>query len=87
LTGCITVWYDNSTTFNRIALQRVVRTAQHITGAEVPAIQDLYIRQCERKARKGHPSHRLLSLLLHGKRYRCIKSNAKWLLNSFCPQQ
>ena len=31
----------------------VVQTAQYITGAEVlPEIQDLYIRQCEMKARK-----------------------------------
>ena len=57
-----------------MALQRVVRTAHYITGAELPAIQDIYIRRCERKARKivkdsNHPSHRLCSLLLHGKRY------------------
>ena len=32
------------------------------------------------------PSHRLFSLLQHGKRYRCIKSDTKMLLNSFYPQ-
>jgi hypothetical protein len=44
-----------------------VRTAQCITGAKLPAIQDLYTRQCQRKALKiidsSHPSHRLFSLL------------------------
>ena len=52
LTGCITAWYGNSTAFDRMALQRVVRTAQYINGAELPAIQDLYTRWCQRKAWK-----------------------------------
>ncbi|KAK6324852.1 hypothetical protein J4Q44_G00041940 [Coregonus suidteri] len=60
----------------------VVRTSQYF--------QDLYIRRCERKARKivkdsSHPSHRLFSLLPHGKRYRCFKSDTNRLLNSFKP--
>jgi gmma-aminobutyric acid receptor subunit gamma len=42
LTGCITAWYGNCK-----ALQRVVRMSQYITGAELPAIQDLYIRRCQ----------------------------------------
>jgi hypothetical protein len=35
---------------DRKALQRVVRTAQYITGAKLPVIQDLYTRWCQRKA-------------------------------------
>ncbi len=35
LTGCITAWFGNSTTDNRKALQRVVRTARHIVGGEL----------------------------------------------------
>uniref|UniRef100_A0AAZ3S0Y5 Reverse transcriptase domain-containing protein n=1 Tax=Oncorhynchus tshawytscha TaxID=74940 RepID=A0AAZ3S0Y5_ONCTS len=89
-TGCITAWYGNCSASDRKALQRVVRTAQHITGAKLPAIQDLYTRQCQRKALKmvkdpSHPSHRLFSLLPHGKRYRSAKSRTKRLLNSFLP--
>jgi hypothetical protein len=38
------------TTLDHKMLQRVVRTAQYITGTELPAIQDLYIRRCQRKA-------------------------------------
>jgi hypothetical protein len=72
LTGCITAWSCNRATIDCMALQRVVRTAQYITGAELPAVQDICIRRCERKARKidsNHRSHRLFSLLPHGKRY------------------
>ncbi|TQW86691.1 alkylated DNA repair protein domain-containing protein, partial [Clostridioides difficile] len=32
LTGCITVWYGNCSASDRKALQRVVSTAQYITG-------------------------------------------------------
>uniref|UniRef100_A0A8K9WXB8 Reverse transcriptase domain-containing protein n=1 Tax=Oncorhynchus mykiss TaxID=8022 RepID=A0A8K9WXB8_ONCMY len=80
----ITAWY-------RKTLQRVVRTAQYITGAKLPGIQDLYTMRCQRTALNivkyhSHPSHRLCSLLLHGKRYRSAKSRTKRLLNSFYPQ-
>jgi hypothetical protein len=89
--GCITAWYGNCSASDRKALQRVVRMAQYITGAKLPAIQDLYTRRCRRKALKivkdpSHPSHRLFSLLQHGKRYRSAKSRTKRLLNSFYPQ-
>ena len=52
LTGCITAWYGNCSASDRKALQRLVRMAEYITGAELPAIQDLYTRQCQRKALK-----------------------------------
>ena len=63
--------------------------AQYITGAKLPAIQDLYSRRCQRKTLKivkdpSHPSHRLFDLLLHGKRYRSAKSRRK-RLQQFLP--
>ncbi len=63
LTGCITAWYGNSTSSNRKAQQRVVRTAHHTVGGELPSLQDIYTR-CMRKARRiisdsSHPSHSL----------------------------
>uniref|UniRef100_A0A673ZE27 Reverse transcriptase domain-containing protein n=1 Tax=Salmo trutta TaxID=8032 RepID=A0A673ZE27_SALTR len=66
LTSYITAWYGNCSASDRKALQRVVRTAQYITGAKLPAIQDLYTRRCQRQALKivkdpSHPSHRLFS--------------------------
>ncbi len=45
LTGCITAWFGNSTAGNRRALQRVVRTARHIVGGELPSLQDIYTRR------------------------------------------
>ena len=90
LTGCITACYGNYFSSNCKALQRVVCTAQYITGAELPAIQDLYTRQVQRKAPKlldsSRPSHRLFSLLLHSKRYRCTKSGTNRTLNNFYPK-
>ena len=47
LTLCITAWYGNCSASDRKAL---VRTAQYITGAKLPVIQDFYTRQCQRKA-------------------------------------
>ncbi len=90
LTGCITAWFGNSTG-NRKALQRVVRTARHIVGGELPSLQDMYTRRCTRKARRiikdsSHPSHRLLSLLPSGRRLRSIRSRTSRLRDSFFPQ-
>ncbi|CDQ56617.1 unnamed protein product [Oncorhynchus mykiss] len=62
--------------------------AQDITEAKLPDNQDLYNRQCQRKAQKivrdsSHPSYRLFSLLPHGKRYRSTKSRTKRLYSLF----
>ncbi len=91
LTSCITAWFGNSTAGNRRALQRVVRNARHIVGGELPSLQDIYTRQCTRKARRiikdsSHPSHRLLSLLPSGRRLCSIQSRTSRLRNSFFPQ-
>ncbi|KAI4886925.1 hypothetical protein NFI96_030443 [Prochilodus magdalenae] len=62
LTGSITTWYGNCTASERKALQRVVRTAQYITGVQIPNHLDLYTSRCLRKTRRilkdsSHPSH------------------------------
>ena len=64
---------SNCSASDRKALQRVGRTAQYITGAKMPAIQDLYTRRCQRKALNmvkdySHPSHRRFFLLPHDSR-------------------
>jgi hypothetical protein len=91
LTGYITAWYGNCLAYDHKALLRVVCMVQYITGAELPAIHDLYTRRCQRKALKivkdfRQPSHRLFSMLPHGKQYRCIKSRTNRTLKSFYPQ-
>ena len=52
LTGCIATWYGNCSASDRNMLQRVARTAQYITGAKLPAIQDLYIGGVRGKPQK-----------------------------------
>ncbi len=91
LTGCITAWFGNSPAGNRKTLQRVVRTACHIVGGELPSLQDIYTRRCTRKARRiikdsSHSSHRLLSLLPSGRRLRSIRSRISQLRDSFFSQ-
>ena len=90
LSGCITPWYGNCTVRNRKALQRVVRSAQRITGGKLPTLQDTYSTQCHRKAKKiikaiNHPNHCLFTLLSSRRRsqYRCIKAGTERLKNSF----
>ena len=80
LTGCITAWYGNCSAPDRKALQSVVSTdpVHHRGQASChpgPLYQD-----------SSHPSHRLFSLLLHGKRYWSAKSRSMRLLNSFYPR-
>ncbi len=91
LTGCITAWFGNSTAGNRKALQRVVRTARHIVGGELPSLQDIYTRRCTRKSRRiikkpNHPSNSLLFLLPSWRRLRSIRSRTSRLRDSFFPQ-
>ncbi len=62
-----------------------------IVGGELPSLQDIYTRRCTRKARRiikdsSHPSHRLLSLLPSGRRFRSIRSRTSRLRDSFFPQ-
>ena len=66
--------------------KRVVRTAQYITGAKLPAtIPGFYTRRCQSKAliiskESSHPSHRLVSPLPHSKWHQSAKSRSKRLL-------
>jgi hypothetical protein len=68
LSHCITTCYGICTANNRRALQRVVRSAQRITGVKLPAVQDTYSSRYHRKAKKiikdnNHPRHYLLTPL------------------------
>jgi hypothetical protein len=90
LTGCITA-YGNCLASDHKVLQRVVHTAQYITGAKLPAIQGLYTRLCKRKTLKmvkdsSHPSHKLLLLLPHDKRYRCTRFGTNRTLTASTPK-
>ncbi|XP_063767926.1 dual specificity calcium/calmodulin-dependent 3',5'-cyclic nucleotide phosphodiesterase 1B-like isoform X3 [Eleginops maclovinus] len=91
LTGCITAWYGSCTALNRKTLQRVVKTAQHITRTELPSMEDLYTQRCRKKAGRilkdpHHPSNNLFCLLPSGRRYRSIRTKTTRLRDSFIPQ-
>ncbi len=88
LTTCFTVWYSSCSTANRKALKRVVKTAQHIIGAPLPAITYLHCTWCVRWAQNiirdhSHTNHGLLSLLPFGRRLRSVRFCISRLRNSF----
>uniref|UniRef100_A0AAX7TJ37 Reverse transcriptase domain-containing protein n=1 Tax=Astatotilapia calliptera TaxID=8154 RepID=A0AAX7TJ37_ASTCA len=90
LTNCITVWYGNCSASDRKALQRVVKTAQRIAGAPLPAIKDICRKRCLKRAGKiikdpSHPSHGLFTLLPSGRRYRSLRTKTTRYRNSFFP--
>ena len=80
----------NCTARNHRALQRVVRSAQRITGGTRSALQDTDSTRSHRKAKKiikdnNHPSLCLFTPLSSRRRgqYRCIKAGTERLKNSF----
>jgi hypothetical protein len=90
LSGCITTWYGNSTARNLKDLQKVVQSAQRITGGKLPAFQDTYSTRCHRRAKRiikdiNHPSYCLFTSLSSRRRgqYRCIKAGTGRLKNRF----
>ncbi|KAI7801979.1 hypothetical protein IRJ41_021014, partial [Triplophysa rosa] len=91
LTNCVTAWYGSCSVAERKALQRVVKTAQRITGTPLSAIEDIQRKRCLRRARgilkdSSHPAHRLFSLLPSGRRLRCLRTRTSRLRNSFFPR-
>ncbi|KAI5619394.1 gastrula zinc finger protein XlCGF28.1-like [Silurus asotus] len=76
---CVTVWYGSCSAAERKALQRVVKTAQRITGTSLPAMKDIQKKRCLRRARSilkdsSHSAHRLFTLLPSGRRYSSIST-------------
>lgn len=64
LTNCISVWYSNCSVSDRKALQRVVKTAQRITGTQLTTTENIYHKRCLGRARNiikdaSHPNHGL----------------------------
>ncbi|XP_031671531.1 kinase suppressor of Ras 2 [Oncorhynchus kisutch] len=68
LANCATVWFGGCFVADRKALQRVVKTAQHITGPQLPTNVDLQRKQCLHRTRRiikdpSHPCQKLFALL------------------------
>lgn len=88
LTYCITVWYSGCTAENRKALQRVIKTAERITGTQLPRLEDIYRTRCIRRVKgiirdSTHPGHCLFTPLPSGRRYRTLSARTTRLKNSF----
>ena len=84
------VWYDSCSAVDRKALQRVVKTAQCITGSSLSTIEAVQGKRCLRRAHivvrdSSHPSHRLFALLPSGRRYRVLRTRTSRFRNSFFP--
>ncbi len=47
LTQCISVWYGNGFNKDCLALQRVDRLAERISGSALPSLQDIYLKRCK----------------------------------------
>ncbi len=82
LTQCISVWYSNATNQDCKALQRVVRSAEGISGSALPSLQDIYLKRCKSRAAKiikdsNHPGNRLFITLPSGKRFRSMMAKTE----------
>ncbi len=80
LSGSITNWMGYATKRDRLALRRVVRSAERIIRTALPNLQDIYSSRCRTRARRiisdlNHPNNGLFSLLPSGRRYRQLKAN------------
>ena len=88
LTYCIGVWFSSCTVAERLALQRVVKTAQRIIGCPLPSLEDIYSTRCHRKATKirndpHHPGHRHFATMRSGWRLRALPTKTNRLKHSF----
>src|SRR4029434_6219542 len=86
----ITVWFRSATKPDRNRLQRTVRSAGKIIGANLPSIQDLYTSRVSKRAGKiiadpSHPGHNLFKLLPSGRRYRALSAKTSRHKHSFFP--
>lgn len=75
----ISLWFSSCTAAERKQLQRVITTAQRLTGCPLPSLEVIYNTRCLRRARSiirdtSHPGHQLFELLPSGKRFRTLRS-------------
>ena len=85
LTVYITAWSAGRWAADRRALQRVIGTAQKITGCPLPSLEELAHSRCTNRTRSilKDPAHHLFNH--SGGRDRSMKSGTSRLTNSFYP--
>lgn len=90
LVYAVTVWYAGTTAADKARLQRVIRSAERITGCPLPPLDELASSRCLSRAKRivedhYHPGHHLFRLLPSGRRYQVTKCRTNRLKNSFYP--
>ena len=91
LTFAMPVWYGSISKAESASLNRIVKTASKIIGAELPSLDDIYNKRLIRKARsialdESHPAFELFEMLPSGRRYRSIRTKTNRFTNSFFPK-
>ena len=91
LTFSITVWYGSATEEQKARLQRVVKNASKIVGAELPALSDIYTQRVVKRGDKitkdtAHPANSLFQLLPSGRRYRFLGASTERSRKGFFPR-
>ena len=81
----ITVWFGSATKLDKNRLQRSVRSAEKIIGANLPTIQDLHTSRVRKRAGKITAGHNLFKLLPSGRRYKSLFAKTSRHKNSFFP--
>jgi hypothetical protein len=66
--------------------ERIINTAQKITGCALPLLQDIFSSRCLTRSANiledpSHPSHHMFALLPSGKRFLSIKSRRNQIQN------
>src|SRR4029434_5360094 len=74
LANCISVWYSGCTAADKRAIQRIISTAQKITGCSLPSLVNIahsrYLGRANNIMKDtSHPGHHLFTLLPSGRWY------------------
>lgn len=91
LSASITVWFASASAQAKVRLQRIVRTAERLTGQRQLSLNDLYEARVRKRAAKiaadqSHPASDIFRLLPSGRRYRAVRTRTSRHLNSFFPR-
>ena len=86
----IIVWFNQLTVKERQKLQRIIRRAEKITGADLSSLEQVYHFHLSRKATAvmkdtTHPLHSYFVLAKSGRRLLSLQSRTNRLANSFIP--
>ncbi len=79
LTSSITIWDAAATTKDKGRVQHIIRSAERVTGCNLPSLHELHASRTLKRAGKivvepSHPGHILFQTLPSGRRLRSIRT-------------